>query len=476
MSQDTKHILVVDDEENMRHMLSLLLAREGYRVSAAEHGARALELLTKDPADIVLCDLKMPVMDGMEFLEACQSRGLEPTLIIMSAYGTLETALEAMKKGAYDYVQKPFKPDEVILTIRKAEERERLRKENLQLREELALQSRYGDMVGQSQPMKEIFSTIEKVAPFAITVLILGESGTGKELIARAIHNKSPRVSHPFLALNCGAVPQSLMESELFGHVKGAFTDAVQERKGMFAAADKGTLFLDEVGELPRELQVKLLRVLQDQEVRPVGGTRSQKVDVRILAATSRDLEEDVREGRFREDLFYRLNVVTIKVPPLRQRVEDIPLLVEHFISRLRRKLRVEVEGITLRALSTLMRYWWPGNIRELENVLERAMVLCDSRRIDFPDLPQRIRNQVDYKAVLSQADLRLRPRLRSLERELIKEALERTGGNRTQAARLLGITHRALMYKLRETDQSSPKAHLALGKPETEEESPPSI
>lgn len=455
MTQDHKHVLVVDDEENMRHMLCLLLAREGYRVSAAEHGAQALELLMRDPADIVLCDLKMPVMGGMEFLEACQEKGLEPTLIVMSAYGTLDTALEAMKKGAYDYVQKPFKPDEVILTIRKAEERERLRRENLRLKEELALKSSYGDMVGQSQAMKEIFSTIEKVAPFGITVLILGESGTGKELIARAIHEKSPRASQPFLALNCGAVPHALMESELFGHVKGAFTDAVQERKGMFVAADKGTLFLDEVGELPREVQVKLLRVLQDQEVRPLGGTKSQKVDVRILAATSRDLEQDVRQGRFREDLFYRLNVVTIKVPPLRERLEDIPLLVEHFISKLRRKLKVEVEGITLRALSVLMRYWWPGNVRELENVMERAMVLCDRRRLDLEDLPERIRAQAEERSPIPQADLRLRPRLRSLERELIKEALERTGGNRTQAAKLLGITHRALMYKLRETEEA---------------------
>jgi len=455
MPQETKHVLVVDDEENMRHMLSLLLSREGYRVSVAEHGAQALEILAQDPADIVLCDLKMPVMDGMEFLESCQSKGLEPTLIMMSAYGTLDIAMEAMKKGAYDYVSKPFRPDEVILTLRKAEERERLRSENLRLREELTRQSRYGEMVGQSPAMKEIFVTIEKVAPFAVTVLILGESGTGKELIARAIHEKSPRASKPFLALNCGAVPHSLMESELFGHVKGAFTDALQERKGMFVAADKGTLFLDEVGELPREVQVKLLRVLQDQEVRPVGGVKSQKVDVRILAATSRDLEEDVREGRFREDLFYRLNVVTIKVPPLRDRLEDIPLLVEHFIPSLREKLRVEVEGVTLRALSALMRYWWPGNVRELENVMERAMVLCDRRRIDLDDLPQRIINQGDPKGALPQTDLRLRTRLRALEKELIKEALERTGGNRTQAAKLLGITHRALMYKLRETEEA---------------------
>jgi two-component system response regulator AtoC len=454
MSQETKHVLVVDDEENMRHMLSLLLAREGYRVSVAEHGAQALGILAQDPADIVLCDLRMPVMDGMEFLNECQCRGLGPTIIMMSAYGTVETALEAMKKGAYDYVPKPFRPDEVILTIKKAEERERLRRENLRLKEELAQRSRYGDMVGQSEAMKEIFSTIEKVAPFAITVLILGESGTGKELIARAIHEKSPRASKPFLALNCGAVPHSLVESELFGHVRGAFTDAVQDRKGMFVAADKGTLLLDEVGELPREVQVKLLRVLQDQMVRPVGGTRTQKVDVRILAATSRDLEQDVREGRFREDLFYRLNVVTIRVPPLRERIEDIPLLVDHFIPRLRQKLRVEVEGVSFRALSILMRYPWPGNVRELENVMERAMVLCDGRRLEAADLPEKIRTAGAPPQSLSGEDLRLRSRVRLLERELVDEALRRCGGNRTQAARLLGITHRALMYKLREMGQ----------------------
>jgi two-component system response regulator AtoC len=260
-SHEAKHVLIVDDEENMRHMLSLLLAREGYRVSLAQNGVEGLEVLSKDPADIVLCDLKMPVMDGMEFLEECKSRELHPTIIMMSAYGTLDTAIEAMKRGAYDYVQKPFRPDEVILTLRKAEERERLRRENLALREELARLSRYDDMVGRSRAMQEIFSTIEKVAPYSVTVLILGESGVGKELIARAIHRKSPRANGPFLALNCGAVPPSLMESELFGHVRGAFTDATHDKKGLFQMAHQGTLLLDEIGELPKDLQVKLLRV-----------------------------------------------------------------------------------------------------------------------------------------------------------------------------------------------------------------------
>jgi two-component system response regulator AtoC len=449
-SQEAKHVLIVDDEENMRHMLSLLLAREGYRVSLAQNGVEGLEVLSKDPADIVLCDLKMPVMDGMEFLEECKSRELHPTIIMMSAYGTLDTAVEAMKRGAYDYVQKPFRPDEVILTLRKAEERERLRRENLALREELARLSRYDDMVGRSRAMQEIFSTIEKVAPYSVTVLILGESGVGKELIARAIHRKSPRANGPFLALNCGAVPPSLMESELFGHVRGAFTDATHDKKGLFQMAHQGTLLLDEIGELPKDLQVKLLRVLQDQEVRPVGGTKSQKVDVRILAATSKDLEEEVRGGRFREDLFYRLNVVTIQVPPLRQRQEDIPLLVDHFLARFRKRLGVYVEGVSPRAMAALMRYPWPGNVRELENVIERACVLCDGKRIEIYDLPERLRALSAVRQAEAKEDLRLRPRLRSLERELVEEALRRSNGNRTQAARLLGITHRALMYKLR--------------------------
>jgi len=449
-SHEAKHILIVDDEENMRHMLSLLLTKEGYRVSLAENGAQGLEILSKDPADIVLCDVKMPVMDGMEFLEECKSHGVQPTIIMMSAYGTLDTAIEAMKKGAYDYVSKPFRPDEVILTLRKAEERERLRRENLALKEELARLSRYDEMVGRSQAMQEIFSTIEKVAPYSVTVLILGESGVGKELIARAIHRKSPRAVGPFLALNCGAVPPSLMESELFGHVRGAFTDATHDKKGLFQMAHQGTLLLDEIGELPKDLQVKLLRVLQDQEVRPVGGTKSQKVDVRILAATSKNLELEVREGRFREDLFYRLNVVTIQVPPLRERSEDIPLLVDHFLTRFRKRLGLEVEGVSPRAMAALMRYPWPGNVRELENVIERACVLCDGKKIEFYDLPEKLRAISAVPQIAAKEDLRLRPRLRSLERELVEEALRRCNGNRTQAARLLGITHRALMYKLK--------------------------
>ena len=444
-----KRILVVDDEENMRHMLSLLLSREGYAVESAENGAEALQRVAEGPYDLILCDLKMPVMDGLSFLDECGARGVDATVIMMSAYGTLDTAIEAMKRGAYDYISKPFKPDEVILTLRKAEERERLRRENLRLQEELGRRYSFGEMVARSQAMQGIFESVRKIAGYRTTVLIQGESGTGKELIARAIHRHSPRRDGPFVAVNCGAIPHQLLESELFGHVRGAFTDAVQDKKGLFVEANGGTLFLDEVGELPKDLQVKLLRVLQDQEIRPVGGSRSQQVDVRVISASIRDLEEEVAGGRFREDLFFRLNVVTLRIPPLRERPEDIPILVEHFIRKQRERLGVEVEGITQRALARLMEHPWPGNVRELENAVERAMVLCDRRLIDIGDLPPGVGGRPRASTALGD-DLRLRPRIRALEAELVREALGRTRGNRTHAARLLGITHRALLYKLR--------------------------
>jgi two-component system response regulator AtoC len=448
VNQPIKRVLVVDDEENMRHMLSLLLRREGYAVVTAEHGAAALARVNEGAFDMILCDLRMPEMDGMAFLEACNAGGIDATIIMMSAYGTIDTALEAMKRGAYDYIPKPFKPEEVILTLRKAEERERLRRENRCLQEALGRCSAMDNLVARSRPMLEVFEQVRKIAGFPTTVLLQGESGTGKELVARAIHRQSPRARGPFVAVNCGAIPAALLESELFGHVRGAFTDAVQERHGLFVAADGGTLLLDEVAELPRELQVKLLRVLQDQEVRPLGGTRSQRVDVRVISATARDLEQEVHEGRFREDLYYRLNVVPLKIPPLRERPEDIPLLVEHFIGKHRDRLGLQVQGITQRALRRLMEHAWPGNVRELENAVERAMVLCDGRQIDLQDLPVTARWET-VRSDAREGDLRLRARLRQLEETLIRTALERTGGNRSRAARLLGITHRALMYKL---------------------------
>ena len=455
VKEPKKRLLVVDDEENMRRMLSMLLTREGYEVEVAEHGAAALDRLQGGVFDLILCDLKMPVMDGMAFLDACQGRKMDATIIMMSAYGTIDIALDAMKRGAYDYIPKPFKPEEVILTLRKAEERERLRQENRALREALGREYAFENMVARSPAMQAIFQAVRKIGPFKTTVLLQGESGTGKELMARAIHHNGPRARYPFVAVNCGAIPHQLLESELFGHVRGAFTDAVQDKKGLFLEAHGGTLFLDEVGELPKDLQVKLLRVLQDQEVRPVGGSKSHQVDVRILSATVKELENEVQEGRFRDDLFFRLNVVALRIPPLRERTEDIPLLVEHFIHKHRERLGVQVEGITRRALGFLMAHPWPGNARELENAVERAMILCEQRQIDIQDLPLGGQRGLDARPP-AKGDLGLRPRMRALEGELIQEALRRTRGNRTQAARLLGITHRALLYKLHDKGSTS--------------------
>ena len=446
-------VLVVDDEENMRHMLSLLLSKEGYDVLLAENGEDAIAQLEQGGVDLILCDLRMPKMDGMAFLEACKSREPDATVIMMSAYGTVEIALDAMKKGAYDYIHKPFKPDEILLTLKKARERERLRRENLMLQEALGRQYAFENMVSKSRSMQEIFQTLRKVAAFPTTVLIQGESGTGKELIARAVHHNSDRAKKPFIGVNCAAIPEELMESELFGHVRGAFTDAVRDKPGMFVEADKGTLFLDEVGELPVSLQVKLLRVLQEKEVRPVGGEKSRSIDVRIVSATVKDLETEAAEGRFRGDLFYRLNVVTLKVPPLRGRPEDIPLLADHFIRKHRESLGVAVEGITQRAVRELAIRPWQGNVRELENEIERAMVMCEKRLIDVDDL--KIHEGKAQKGGSTDAsniaDLHLKRNLKAFEDELIRAALERTEGNRTRAAKLLGITHRALMYKLRD-------------------------
>lgn len=452
MMAEQKEILVIDDEENMRHMLAVLLQKEGYRVTTAADGREGLELAVTNPFEIILCDLKMPVMDGMAFLESFQKTGLESTIIVMSAYGTLDTAIEAMKLGAYDYVSKPFNSDEILLTLRKAEERERLRQENLRLQESIRQDCSFAGMVGSSASMRQIFSTIEKVAEYKTTVLITGESGTGKELIARAIHAHSPRAAQPMVTVNCGAIPESLLESELFGHRKGSFTDAVRDKKGLFQEAHKGSVFLDEIGELPRSLQVKLLRVLQEEEVQRVGDTQPTKIDVRVLAATTRNLEEEVGAGRFRDDLFYRINVLQIWVPPLRERSSEIPLLAGHFLERMRQRLGSEVDSLNPAAMRILQRYSWPGNVRELENVIERAMVMAGSRTIEPEDLPRTLVPEAPPSAFFVDDDnLSVKEAGRRLERDLIQRALERTEGNKTRAARLLEISHPALLYKIRE-------------------------
>jgi two-component system response regulator AtoC len=390
-------------------------------------------------------------MGGLDLLATLKAKGNDATVIVMSAYGNMDVAIDALKAGAYDYVQKPFKPDEVVLTLRKAQERETLRRENRALREEIRKEYRFEDILAKSPQMQEIFRTVAKIAEYKTTALITGESGVGKELVARALHRSSGRRG-PFVPVNCGAIPENLLESELFGHKKGAFTDAIQDRRGLFDESDGGTLFLDEIGELPLGLQVKLLRVLEDEKIRRLGETRDIKVDLRILAATHRDLLAETKAGRFREDLYYRLNVLPIHVPPLRQRREDIPLLVDHFVSRNNARLGTAIRGLDSEARRLLYEYSWPGNVRELENTIERAMVLAEGDLIVAADLPERVREDQDpVQMQLVSGELSIKKTTRVIEEILIRRALQKTKGNRTRAAELLEISHRALLYKIKD-------------------------
>lgn len=447
-----RRVLVVDDEENIRLVLRTLLKRQGYEVETAGGGEEALELVESFGPDFVITDVRMPKMGGMDLLATLRAKGNEATVIVMSAYGNVDMALEAIKAGAYDYVQKPFKPEEVVLALRKAEERESLRRENRVLREEVFKEHRFEQILAKSEPMEEIFRTIAKIADYKTTVLVTGESGVGKELVARALHKRSVRRSGPFVAVNCGAIPENLLESELFGHKRGAFTDATSDRRGLFEEADGGTLFLDEIGELPLSLQVKLLRVLQDETIRRLGDVRDIKVDVRIIAATHRDLLAEAKAGRFREDLFYRLNVLNIAIPPLRERREDIALLTDHFLAKNNARLGTNIRGIDPEARRMLHEHAWPGNVRELENTIERAMVLCEGDLIGVADLPDRIRDARDpIKMQLASGELSIKKTARIIEEQLIRRALEKTKGNRTRAAELLELSHRALLYKIKD-------------------------
>ena len=448
-----KRVLIVDDEENFRHMLSVILVKEGYEVETASNGDEALQKVIASPFDQVLCDIRMPRMDGLEFLREKRKKGADVITIMMSAYGTVDIAIEAMKLGAYDYISKPFKPDEIILTLRKAEEREQLRRENQLLRKEIAREYSFENIVSKNEKMQKIFDVIKKVAQYRSTVLITGESGTGKELVARALHYNSERSQNPFMPVNCGAIPENLLESELFGHAKGAFTDAIRTKKGLFEEADGGTLFLDEIGELPAPLQVKLLRVLQDGEIRRIGESKTIQIDVRIVAATVKDLQKEVNEGHFREDLFYRLNVLPIHIPPLRERKEDIPLLIQHFIGKYNQILNKNVADIDHSGLEALMNYKWYGNVRELENTVERAIVLCDRNYIQLENLPVEIQNfkEESQPEPMPDEEYSIKKASKSLEMNLIKKALRKTKGNHTHAARLLEISHRALLYKIKE-------------------------
>jgi two-component system, NtrC family, response regulator AtoC len=448
----SSRVLIVDDEESIRHMLSLILKKAQYVVDEASDGVEALEKIRGGEYDTVLCDVRMPKLGGIDLLRALQDEGLRTTVIVMSAYGTLDTAIEAMKRGAYDYISKPFKKDEVLLTLKKAEERERLFRENQVLREVAQRELRFDNIVARSEGMRRVFDTVRKVADYPTTILLTGESGTGKELIARAIHYNSVRAKQPFIAVNCGAIPENLLESELFGHVRGAFTDALRTKKGLFEEAGEGTLFLDEIGELPLNLQVKLLRVLQENELRRVGDTRTIPVRARIVAASARAGADLVDEGRFREDLYYRLNVMPIHLPPLRERPEDIPLLTEHFVEKLRGLLRSPVTAVSPAAMRALANYSWPGNVRELENTVERAMVMAEGTLIKVEALPDSIRSaETGVGAFLGGDDLSIKRGSRALEKMLIEKALRRTKGNRTRAAELLEISHRALLYKIKD-------------------------
>ena len=447
MGTEKKKVLVVDDETSVRHMVRLVLEGAGYGVAEAGSGTEALQLLQDAPFDIILSDICMPELDGLGLLQQIKKLGVDGMVIMMSAYGSIDTAVECLKHGAYDYISKPFKPDEVILTLRKAEERIRLQRENLMLRQKLSQKKDSHKIVYRSKVMERLLDLVSRVAVTNSSVLITGETGTGKELIARALHQQSARCKKPFVAVNCGAIAPTLVESELFGHARGAYTGAVQQKAGLFEEASGGTLFLDEIGELPMELQPKLLRVLQEGEVRRVGENQSRKVDVRVLAATARDLRELVTNGDFRDDLFFRLAVVEVHIPPLRERPEDISLLAKHFADGIAVSEGRPAPEITLAAEETLGDYSWPGNVRELANFMERTMIFCRGDVLDLETLPGEIRRKNrggEQGFSLKDAALRL-------EKEYIRKALAATGGNRTQAAKILEISLRKLIYKIKE-------------------------
>ena len=446
-------VLIVDDEQSMRELLGIMLRQVGYDVTEADGGEAAIQVLkATDAFDLVITDLRMHKVDGLAVLRAAKEHAPRTVVLVVTAFASTETAVEAMKLGAYDYVTKPFKLDELKLTIANALERKRLQDENRELKRQLRTERGFDSFVGKSACMLEIFETIRKTADSGSTVMITGESGTGKELVARAVHQESSRRGAPFISVNCGAIPEALMESELFGHVKGAFTGAVQSTEGLFSAADGGTLFLDEITEIPQSVQVKLLRAIQEREVRRVGDARDMKVDVRLIAASNRDLVKAVADGILREDLYYRLNVIPIHLPPLRERVEDIPILVAHFIAHIASAVGKTVHGISPDALGVLECYHWPGNIRELENVIERAIVLGSGEQIVAEALPPHLirpRDGGGFPVDIPATGLDLEELLADVELRYIRLALARAGGLQIRAAELLRLSFRQFRYKI---------------------------
>ncbi len=441
-------IVVVDDEPAQRELIGGFLTKQGHVVFPAASGPEALAHVKNRQVDLVLSDCRMPGMSGPELLRGIKAVNPEVPLILMTAYGTIETAVHAMQDGAADYLSKPLDLEELLIRLARVTEQARLRSEVRDLQAQLVERHRLEGIVGESGRMQDVLALAKRVAPSDATVLIRGESGTGKELIARAIHFNSPRAGGPLVNLNCAALPEQLLESELFGHEKGAFTGAVAQRKGRFEQADGGSIFLDEIGDLSPALQVKLLRILQERQFERVGGNRTIGVNVRVMAATHRDLEHALREGTFREDLYYRLNVVTIQIPPLRERREDIPLLLDHFVRKFAEKSRREVTGITAPARDALLKYDYPGNVRELENIVERAVLLCRGRVIDLEDLPPTVRP--GQRGAGEPLPKDLPGILADIERQAIESALERSGGIQTQAADALGISERVLRYKMK--------------------------
>lgn len=447
------NILVVEDEELMRSILRQLLSGEGYRVLTADSAETALEIYSGEEIEVVLTDIKMSGMDGLELLDKIKTIDDDALVIIMTAYSSVDSAIAALRKGAYDYITKPFVNEDLLQTVRNALRTKELFRENRNLRRELDKHYSFADLVGTSSALQAVFRLIEKVSATNASILIQGESGTGKELVARAIHHHSPRAHKPFVAINCGALPESLLESELFGHTKGAFTDAKADKKGLFRSVEGGTLFLDEVGEIPLPLQVKLLRALQEHEVTPVGASIPVKFDARIVAATNRNLEEEVSKGAFREDLFYRLNVLEIYLPPLRERREDIPLLAKHFASKIAGEQKTNEKPITREAMTAMVNYNWQGNIRELQNAIERAFILS-GEEIDLESLPPRIKQSASGSSFEIRDPNGLHPTLEEIERRYVLEILKIVNQDKALAANILGIDLSTLYRKLKRYDE----------------------
>jgi len=456
---DGARILVVDDERSMQEFLEIFFRREGYEVTTAGNVETAILCLENDDFDVLITDMQMPERSGLDLLHEAREISPETVVIVITAFASTDTAIAAMRDGAYDYITKPFKVDEIRLVVEKALEKKLLSRENRRLRSELRGQVRHRSMVGNSAAIQLVFDLVAQVADTKTNVLISGESGTGKELVARAIHDQSERREKTMVAVNGGAIPENLLESELFGHVKGAFTGAVQNKEGLFETADGGTLFLDEIGELSGSLQVKILRAIQEKVIRRVGGVGDLKVDVRILAATNRRLEDEVAQGRFREDLYYRLNVIQVQLPPLRARAEDIPLLVHHFIEKYSEELGKSVASVSADAMERLISYQYPGNVRELENIVERAVALSRGPEIVTEALPPTIleRREAQPSTRIPEEGVSLDELVNDYERSLLSEALRSAGGVKKRAAKLLGISFRSFRYRLEklELDES---------------------